>query len=33
MKKKHAHLHKKLFADQQKKLEQASKDINKEIKG
>ena len=32
MKKKHEHLHKKLFAAQQKELEKASKDIKKEIK-
>ena len=32
MKKKHEHLHKKLFAAQQKELETASKDIKKEIK-
>ena len=32
LKKKHEHLHKKLFADQKKELEQASKDIKKEIK-
>lgn len=32
MKKKHEHLHKKLFADQQKELETASKSIKQEIK-
>lgn len=32
MKKEHKHLHKKLFATQQKELEKASKDIKKEIK-
>jgi len=31
LKKQHEHLHKKLFADQQKELQRASKDIKKEI--